>query len=58
MCRKAHRNLIQKDCENTNGDSGKMWLREREMDPCEYPPVPFQFTAGSPREPSNAPLLR
>ena len=25
MCRKAHRNLIQKDCENTNGDSGKMW---------------------------------
>ena len=25
MCRKAHRKLIQKDCENTNGDSGKMW---------------------------------
>ena len=36
----------------------KCWLRkvrkcgwERETDPCEYPPVPFQFTAGSPREP-------
>ena len=25
MCRKAHRKSIQKDCENTNGDSGKMW---------------------------------
>ena len=25
MCRKAHRKSIQTDCENTNGDSGKMW---------------------------------
>ena len=37
----------------------KCWLRkvrkcgwEREMDPCEYPPVPFQSTAGSPRDPA------
>ena len=25
MCRKAHRSLIQNDCKNTKGDSGKMW---------------------------------
>ena len=37
----------------------KCWLRkvrkcgwEREMDPCEYPPVPFQSTAGAPRDPA------
>ena len=25
MYRKAHRKSIQRDCENANGDSGKMW---------------------------------
>ena len=25
MCRKANRNMIQNDCKETKGDSGKMW---------------------------------